>query len=308
MDYKKYIKSQALRHKILGMLRFVPDKSMLKLQYRIKFGRWPNFKAPTRYTEKIQLYKLYYRNDLLPVCVDKYRVKEYIAAKGLDLKVPKLFGVYGNAEEIDFGSLPEKCVIKTNDGGGANNVIICRDKNSLDWRAVVKEVNSWLNIKDVSPGREWAYTGIPKSVIMVEELLEDSRNPEAGIEDFKFFCFNGEPYFIQHDGTRLTDHRKNYYDLAWNNLHLQTDYKNFDTESAKPENLDKMISLARELSKDFPHVRVDFYNIGGEIYFGELTFYPYSGYVQFTPDEFDFRLGEQFDINSFMKTPFNKKC
>lgn len=301
MNYKKIIKSQSLRHKILKLMNFIPDKTMIKLQYRIKFGRWPNLKNPQRYTEKIQLYKLKYRNPEIHTCVDKYRVKEYIQSKYPGLNVPKLYGVYDNAEDIDFDSLPQKFVLKTNDGGGANNVIVCRDKSQLHWEDTVKRANSWLNVKDVNPGREWAYTGIPKSVIMVEELLENSVNPEAGIEDYKFFCFNGKPFFIQHDGMRLTDHRKNYYDLQWNVLKLQTDYDNFDDVVPKPANLEGMIVFAKELSREFPHVRVDFYNIEGKIYFGELTFYPYSGYVQFTPDEFDFKLGEMFDVSSFMK-------
>lgn len=300
MNYKKIIKSQGLRVKILKLLRFVPDHTMIKLQYRIKFGRWPDLKNPKRYTEKIQLYKLYYRNPVLHTCVDKYLVKDYIKKKNLELHVPELYGVYDDARDIDFDKLPDKFVIKTNDGGGANNVIICRDKNILDRQEAVRKANSWLNMKDVDAGREWAYTGIPKSVIMVEELLENSDNPEEGIEDFKFFCFNGEPYFIQHDGMRLTDHRKNYYDLDWNNLHLKTDYANFTEEAPPPEKLKEMTELAKSLSKDFPHVRVDFYSVNGKIYFGELTFYPYSGYVQFTPDEFDLKLGEKFDIASFM--------
>lgn len=300
MNYKKIFKSQRLRHNILKLLSFIPDETMLRLQYRIKFGRWPDFKNPKRYTEKIQLYKLKYRNPVLHICVDKYKVKEYIKGKNLNINVPELYGVYDNANLIDFNTLPEKFVIKTNDGGGGNNVIVCSDKNNIEWNETVERLNSWLNIKDINPGREWAYTGIPRSVIMIEELLENKNNPEAGIEDFKFFCFNGEPFFIQHDGDRLTDHRKNYYDLNWNNLHLRTDYDNFEQEAPRPKQLDEMANLARQLSKDFPHVRVDFYNIEGKIYFGELTFYPYSGYVKFTPDEFDLKLGEQFDISSFM--------
>lgn len=299
MNYKKIFNSRSFRQKFLKMFSFIPDKPMLKLQYFIKFDRWPNLKNPTRYTEKILLYKLYYRNPIMHTCVDKYRVKEYIKSKKLNVNVADLYGVWENAKDIDLATLPEKFVIKTNDGGGANNVIICTDKNKLNWEETVKEINSWLDMKNTNPGREWAYTGIPKSVIIAEELLENTDNPDAGIEDFKFFCFNGKPFFIQHDGDRLLDHRKNYYDLHWNNLHLQTDYDNFEKEAPKPDNLDEMAALASELSKEFPHVRVDFYSIGGKIYFGELTFYPYSGYVEFKPDEFDITLGSQFDISSF---------
>lgn len=288
-----------MRMQILKLLTFVPDKLMLRLQYRIKYRRSLNLKNPKRYTEKIQLYKLYYRNPVLHECVDKYRVKNYIRRKGLDIKIPELYGVYKKGEDIDFTSLPSRFVIKMNDGGGANNVIICDDKEKLDVPATVKLLNSWHGIKNIDAGREWAYTGIKESLIIIEQLLENENNPEAGIEDFKFFCFNGEPVLIQHDGDRNISHWKNFYDLDWKRIKLKTDYENYEGEDPRPDNLDRMTVLARELSKEFPHVRVDFYSIGKDIYFGELTFYPYSGYVPFDPDEFDFVLGEKFDVSSF---------
>lgn len=299
MNYKRFFKSQSLRHKILKMLSFIPDKTMLNLQYKIKFGRWPDLKNPKRYTEKIQLYKLNYRNPLMHICVDKYKVKEYVATHYPDLHLPKLYGVYEDANDIDFEYLPMKFVIKTNDGGGANNVIVCHDKTKLNWPETVRKLNSWINVKDVNPGREWAYTGIPKSVIIIEELLVNPKNPEGGIEDFKFFCFDGEPYCVVIDGDRYISHKRNFYDLQWNNLNIGSDCMNFKKNVSRPENLDAMITAARELSQGFPFVRVDLYSVDNTIYFGELTFYPWSGYVQFKPDDFDFRLGEKFDVSSF---------
>lgn len=302
MNYKKIFKSRQLRHKILKFLSFIPDEPMLKIQYGIKLKRLPNLRNPRRFTEKIQLYKLHYRNDELPVCVDKYRVRKYIQDKGLSDILPQLYGVYNKAEEIDFRALPPKFVIKTTDGGGGNNILICRNKSQLDLTSSIRMVNSWLNVKSINAGREWAYTGMPESLIIVEEFLENEHNPEGGLEDFKIFCFNGEPYCIVHDGDRYIGHKRNFYDLEWNNLEIGSDCRSFEAAVPRPSNLNDMLDVARLLAGKFPFVRVDLYSVNDKVYFGELTFYPWSGYVQFDPDEFDFRLGDNFDISSFVPT------
>lgn len=294
MNYKKIIRSQQLRFMILEMLKWVPDSWMLPLQYKIKLGRWPNMKTPQRWTEKLQLYKMYYRNPALPRCVDKFEVRKYIEEKGLSKYLVKLYGVWDNANDIDFDSLPNSFVLKTTDGGGGENVIIVVDKAKENLQTIKKELNSWLDKKNVNAGREWAYTGIKKSQIIAEELLVNEECPEAGIEDFKILCFNGEPKYIIVDKDRYIDHKRNFYTPQWERKSVTTDHEQFEDYYSKPENFDKMLEVARELSKDFPFVRVDLYNVSGKIYFGELTFYPWTGYVQFTPDEFDFELGSYF--------------
>lgn len=294
MDYKKIIRSQQLRFKILWMLKWVPDSWMLPLQYKIKLGRWPNMKSPKRWTEKLQLYKMKYRNPLLPKCVDKYEVRKHIEEKGLGEYLVKLYGVWRNANDINFADLPNSFVLKTTDGGGGENIIIVTDKTKEDIDSLRLKLNSWLNVKDINAGREWAYTGIKKSQIIAEELLINKDNPEAGIEDFKILCFNGEPKYIIVDKDRYIDHKRNFYTPQWERKSVTTDHEQFEDVYPKPKNFDKMMEVARDLSRDFPFVRVDLYNIEGKIYFGELTFYPWTGYVQFTPDEFDFELGSYF--------------
>jgi hypothetical protein len=150
MNYKAIIPSQNIRFHILKLLRFVPDKIMLSLQYYIKMGKMCNFRRPTTWTEKLQLYKMLYRNPLLGTCVDKYMVREYITKKGLADNLVKLYGVYGNANEIDFETLPSQFILKTTDGGGGSNVIIVRDKSLLDISSLRKKLNSWINIKDIN--------------------------------------------------------------------------------------------------------------------------------------------------------------
>ncbi len=297
MNYKRLFRSQKVRFMILKFLSFVPDSIMLKLQYRIKMGFKLNLTQPQRFTEKLQWYKIYHRDDLMGRCVDKYEVRNYVASKGLEATLNKLYCVCTDPDQIDFTSLPERFVIKTTDGGGGENIFICRDKSSLNIDELKAILRSWKDKKSVNPGREWAYTRIKESRYIVEEYLENDLNPEAGISDYKFFCFNGKPYCIAYDIDRYIGHKRNFYDLEWNNLHVSTDCETFDDSRVpRPEGLEKMLEIATVLSQDFPFVRVDLYYIKGSVYFGELTFYPWSGYVKFKPEDFDFQLGKLFTI------------
>lgn len=298
-NYKKIIKSQRLRFAILRALSFIPDKWMLSLQYYMKLGRRIDFRNPKRFTEKIQVYKIGYRNEVLHRCVDKYDVRQYVESLGLADILNESYGIYEDCRSIDLDNLPDSFVVKTTDGGGGENIMICKDKSVLEKEAFYAELLKWKNKKDINAGREWAYTGIRKSRYIVEKLLVNTENPEAGIADYKFFCFNGEPKVIVYDTDRYVGHKRNFYDTDWNNLNVSSDCPQCDRNIPRPEGLDDMLKSASELSKGFPFVRVDLYYVEGKVIFGELTFYPWSGYVQFVPDSFDFELGDMFDL-SFM--------
>lgn len=300
MDYKRIFKNQNTRFAILKGLSWVPDGVMLKLQYRIKLGRKCNLKNPKRWTEKLQAYKMYFRNPVLPQCVDKYEVRKFVESKGCADNLVKLYGIWDHANEIDFSQLPSSFVLKTTNGGGGEDVVLVRDKETCD----LKEKVSFLDrkrVKEVNGGREWAYTGISKPRIIAEELLVNKENPEAGVEDFKILCFGGEPHYIIVDKDRYIDHKRNVYTTSWERVYVTTDHEQFETPYPEPINFQEMLDVARKLSADFPFVRVDLYNVEGKIYFGELTFYPWTGYVQFTPDEFDYTLGNLMNCSSFMK-------
>ena len=292
-EYKNLIKSRSARMRILAMLGWLPDKAMLKLQYRVKLHRKLNLKNPKRFTEKIQWYKVNYRNSVMHTCVDKYDVREYIKSKGLENILIDLYGVYDSIDNVDFNLLPESFILKSTDGSGGINVFLCNDKSALDVEKVKAALQVGYKLKKKHPGREWAYNGL-KHKIIAEKLLVNEKNPEAGIDDYKIFCFNGEPKCIVVDTDRYIGHKRNFYDTEWNDLKVTSDAPACDREIQKPENLEEMLEVARTLSSDFPFVRVDLYNVGGKIYFGELTFYPWSGYVQYYPDNFDFDLGEYF--------------
>lgn len=300
MNYKKILKSQSLRLSVLKAFKWIPDSIMLSFQYRLKMKRKCNFNNPQRWTEKLQVYKMYYRNDLLPICVDKYRVREYLHEKGLDSYLVDLYGVWKDASDLDFSKLPRSFVLKTNDGGGGHNVILVNDKDELDMETVRRNFSDWQGQMSSNPGREWAYTGIKELNIIAEQLLVNTAHPEAGVEDFKILCFNGVPHYVIVDRDRYIDHKRNFYTTSWERVDVTTDHEQFETPYPKPKNFDEMIEVARILSSDFPFVRVDLYNIDGKIYFGELTFYPWSGYVQFIPDDFDYTLGRLMDCSSFI--------
>ena len=288
--YKKFIPKKA-RFAILRALKFIPDKQMIQLQYWIKLKRKVNLKQPQRYTEKLQWYKLYYRHDAMPVCVDKYRVREYIRQKGLEEHLVSLYAAYDRAEDIDLDALPDKFILKTTNGSGTN--ILCRDKSKLNKEELVAAVEGFLKQSSSSAGREWPYAHVVPKII-VEQLLEDPDSVDGSVNDYKFLCFNGKPEYVVLDVGRFTHHTRNIYDTSWKDLHITSDCPCSDQVFDKPDTLDEMLKVAQVLCEDFPAVRVDLYSVQGKVYFGELTFFPWSGYVQYTPDAFDFEMGKKF--------------
>lgn len=297
--YKKIITSPKMRAAILNTLSFIPDSVMLNIQYMIKTGRKLDLKNPQRFTEKLQWYKINYRNPIMHQCVDKYQVRQFVRKRGLENILVPLIKKYDSVEEIDWDELPESFVMKTTTGGGGLNVLICKDKRQLNRKDILEKLRAGNEpVKKNSGGREWAYYGL-HSGIVVEKLLVNQENPEAGINDYKIFCYDGKPKYIIVDVDRYIEHKRNFYDIDWNNLHIISDAPAIDREIEKPQNFEEMMRVAETLSKGFPFVRVDLYNCEGKIYFGELTFYPWSGYVQFMPDEWDYRFGEPMRLIPF---------
>lgn len=294
MDYKKIIPSQELRLKILRLADIIPDKLMVRMQYRIATGRKLDLKNPRRFTEKLQWYKLYYRDPLMTQCADKYSVREYIISKGYeDILVP-LYGVYDDSDEINFEELPNKFVLKTTNGSHTN--ILCEDKDKLNLDETRVTLHKWVKKRSAKLGREWAYYNIEPKIICEKYLERDENND---LIDYKIFCFGGKAYCLYVIAERFLDTgiRLGIYDMDFKRLpYNRADIEGLTKHIKKPKNFDKMVRIAEDFAKDFAHVRVDFYNVDGKIVFGELTFYDGSGYKGFIPDEFDFKLGEQFNI------------
>ena len=301
MDYKKLIKSREVRIKIMQLLSFIPDKWMVQLQYRIKTGRKLDLKNPQRYTEKLQWYKLYYRDPLMAQCADKFDVRAYVKECGFESILNECYGVFDSPDEIKYEDLPKSFVIKDTLGGGGNSIILVQDKTKIDWNATRDQMRKWVSesIKVKNPGREWVYDGKKHRIIIEKMLLGD----ETGdLPDYKFFCFDGEPYCLYMMKNYTQHHSEGILGFLTPDFKLmaahRADFAPMKEQPKKPEHFEEMVKMARGLSKGFPHVRVDFYNIDGQIVFGEMTFFNASGYTQFDPDEFDFELGKVFDIST----------
>lgn len=297
MDYKKLIKNRKTRIRIMQALSIVPDQAMVKIQYRIKTGHKLDLKNPKRFTEKLQWYKLNYRDPLMAQCSDKYEVRKYVEECGLGDILNDLYGVYDSPDEIDFKKLPESFVLKDTLGAGGNAVILVQDKSQMDEDAVRKQMWDWVNepVHSKHPGREWVYEG-RKHRIVAEKMLMSKEKHD--LPDYKFFCFEGKPfclYFMQNYTMNHSNGEMGFFDCEFRLLpaHRQ-DFKQITLTPPKPQNFEEMVRISKTISAGFPHVRVDLFNINGRIIFGEMTFFNASGYTTFEPDEFDYILGEKF--------------
>lgn len=280
---------------LLKKLQFIfPDKLYLQLLFHYKMGYKLNLKNPKTFSEKIQWLKLYNRNPLYTTLVDKYAVKKWVADKIGEKHIVPMLGVWDNTNEIDFESLPDRFVLKTTNGGGGN-VIICKDKSKLDKVKTIKLLNRSLKNSIYNNYREWPYKNVPPRIIAEKYIENDGRN----LYDYKFYCFNGKVHFCQVIRDRYTKETIDFYDMAWNHMPfvgLNPVAKNGLNPVAKPQDLKKMVSICEKLSEGFPFIRVDLYNVDDKIYFGELTFYPASGFGVFEPDEWNYKLGDLLNL------------
>lgn len=273
---------------IKGIVR-LPDDLYLKIFYKKKIGKKLNLKNPQTFNEKMQWLKLNDRKEIYTTMVDKYDVKKYVAnIIGEEYIIPTI-GVYDNFDNINFDELPNKFVIKcTHDSGG---VVVCKDKSTFNIEIARKKINDCLKKNFYYLGREWPYKNV-KPRIIIEKFLEDEKNED--LIDYKIMCFNGKAQcsFLCLNRRSKEGLNVDFYDLNWNKMPFERHYKQSNIVMEKPENYDLMIELAEKLAKNIPFVRVDFYDIKGKVYFGELTFYPGSGMEEFNPEEWDKKLGD----------------
>lgn len=264
------------------------DKFYYQCQYRLITGKKLDFEHPVSYNEKLQWLKLYDRKPIYTTMVDKLAVKQYVADRIGEQYVVPLYGVWNKPEDIDYDALPNKFVLKTTHGGGGLDVVICKDKDTIDKDKVNAKLNHSLH-SDYWRMREWPYKNVPRKII-AEQLLED----ESGdLPDYKVLCFNGNPYLIWVHRGRSTHHTMDIFDSAWRELPVtQPGYPPSNDKIDKPTVLEEMLALSRRLSQGIPQLRVDWYIAGGELYFGELTFYDGAGFAQWEPEEWEKKLGD----------------
>ena len=265
-----------------------------------QLGYFPNLKNPKSFNEKIIWLALNYKNPAIAIATDKGKAKDYIGLKvGYEYVIP-LLGVYDDVNDINFDELPNQFVAKLNDGWGADNVLVIKDKNKINRDRLKAVLSSWLY-----PWNNYYYQNMcitdekmEKPTIVIEEYLK--QEDYEGLDDFKFYCCNGEPKFALVVTDRGTDHQsRSFVDMEWNIMPVTRSGKISSNNPKQPINLEKMMEIARILSKDFPLVRVDFYEVNGKVYVGELTFIP-GMFLKFKPQAWDFKLGEFLDLSEYM--------
>ena len=283
-----------------SFFNYMPDEEFLRKKYKHQLHKDLNLDNPKDFNEKIQWLKLYNRNPEYVQMVDKVSVKDYIADRiGSEHIIPTL-GVYDKYEDIDFDSLPDQFVIKcTHDSA---STFVCSDKKTFDFKKARKKIKSSLKTNYAMLGREWPYYSV-KPRIIIEKFMVDESGTE--LKDYKFFCFNGKVKCFSVDFNRFTNHRANYYtpDFELLTLGKKLCPPDPDQKLDKPQHLDEMIRIAEQLSAGIPFLRVDLYNINGQIYFGELTLFPASGFSPFVTDEWDRTMGNWLTLPA--KTPQN---
>lgn len=275
----------------------LPDRLYIDLQYFKTFRQFPNWNHPKTFCEKIQWLKVNYKNPLLPTLVDKFSVKDYVSQViGKQYIIPTL-GTWNNPEEIPWNDLPNRFVLKTTHGGGNNGVVIVNDKDSVSRDKIIDKLKIALRHDSYHYGREWPYKFVKKQIIAEQNINNDCLRD---IIDYKFYCFNGAPLFCQVIRNRSSNETIDFFNMEWQLqpfVGLSLNAKNSETPISKPKSFEEMKEIARALSDKFPFVRVDLYEVGEKVYFGEMTFYPGSGIGRFKPEEWEIHLGDLLDIS-----------
>ena len=280
----------------------IPDKLYLQILYFLHFFKRLNLKDPKTFSEKLQWLKLYNRKPEYTQMVDKYAVKEYVKnIIGEQYIIPTL-GFWDTPQQIEWDKLPKQFVLKTTHGGGGSGVVICKDKDTFDRKAAIKKLQREMKKDIYRNWREYPYKDIPHR-ILAEKYMEDATSKDD-LHDYKFYCFNGEVkmLYITSDRNTVSGLREDFFDCDTKKL-LPFNQKGYFNNPKTPElpcNFEKMKQLASLLSVNIPQLRVDFYEVDGKIYFGELTFFCGSGFSLFSPKEWEYRIG------SWIKLPTDK--
>lgn len=273
-------------HHYPEMFKWMTDEAYLRFVYKIAMGKKLDLENPKTFNEKLQWLKLHNQKEIYTTIVDKYEAKKYVEKIiGSEYLIPTI-GVWNNFDEIDFNTLPDQFVLKcTHDSGG---LVVCRDKSRLDMDAARKKIEKSLSSNFYYMGREWPYKDVPHRIIAEQYMADDLR-------DYKLFCFDGVPRMTLVCSERFTKDglKEDFYDEAWNHLDVRRPaHGNAVLPIQRPKQYELMKELAAKLSEKMPFARIDFYEINEKVYFGEITFYPASGFEGFKPEEWDLKLGE----------------
>ena len=271
----------------------ISDKQYLVLMGKVRMNKKMNIENPKTFNEKLQWLKLYDRNPEYTKMVDKYEAKKYVSEIIGDEYIIPTLGIYNNFDEIDFEKLPNQFVMKCTHNSGGN--IICKDKGHFDYKFARKWMGNCLKRNYYNYNKEWVYKNI-KPRIIVEKYMQDRGEDE--LKDYKLMCFNGKVKcsFVCSDRYNNKGLKVDFFDINWNKMPFERKYPNSTQKIQKPINYELMIEFAEKLSRNIPFLRVDFYEINGKIYFGELTFFPGSGFEEFRPEKYDRILGDMLEL------------
>ena len=288
-DRRHFVSAACIR---LG--RVLPDKAYLKLMFRLELRKKLDLDNPQTFSEKLQWLKLYYHRPDLVMMADKLAVKDHVASIIGEEYVIPLLGSWDDPRDIDWDSLPGQFVLKTNHAGGNFGIVICRDKEKLDKGKAVKRLRKSLKRNTYIIGREWPYKNIPRKVF-AEQYMKEAGAEE--LTDYKFYCFDGKVKMLFIASGRQKGHITfDYFDENFQHLEFIQTHPMADITPEKPKNFELMKSLAERLSQGLPHVRVDFYDVDGKVYFGEYTFFTHGGWAAFHPEEYDYKLGSYLHL------------
>lgn len=283
-DYRFLILSE------IGIYNKVEDEDYIRRKYKSLMGKELNLDNPLSFNEKLQWLKLHDRNPQYTTMVDKVLAKQWVANIIGNKYIIPTIGVWNKPEEIDFDLLPDQFVLKCNHNSGTG-MYICTNKENINRKKIINELKRGLKQDYYKTSREWPYKNVERRIIAEQYLCNDS-NTE--LMDYKFMCFNGKVkcVFVCSERFSKTGLRVTFFDKNWEQLSFERHYSKSEIEIEKPQKLQLMISLAEKLSAQIPFVRVDFYEVSGEVFFGELTFFPGSGFEEFRPEEWDYTLGK----------------
>lgn len=282
----------------LGRYNAMDDREYLERYFRARMKKPLDLEHPQTFNEKLQWLKLYNRRPEYTVMVDKYAVRAYIREKlGEEYLIP-LLGVWEDPESIDFGALPRQFVLKCNHNSGLG-MCICRDKEKLDIKNAKAMLRRGLRQDYYLTGREWLYKNVPRRIIAEQYMTDDEADRNGGLVDYKFFCFDGYVDCVMVCTERGTGAPQFYFfDRAWSLLRINVRGREAPDGFTLPGPpcIDGMFRIAERLSEGLPFVRVDLYSCAGRVYFGELTFFPESGFDPNLLPETDRRFGELIDL------------
>ncbi len=293
--FLKLISDKNFRTDVLsrrGFYKTMPDEEFLNRIFKARMGEELDLKNPQTFNQKLQWLKINNRKSEFTMMADKFLVRDYISKKlGKEYLIP-LIGVWDKAEDINFDELPNQFVLKCNHNSGLG-MCICKDKSKLDIEKVKKELTKGLEQDYYLSSREWVYKDIPRKIICEKYMVDESGYE---LKDYKFMCFDGEVKLIFVCSERKEGLKVTFFDRFWKKMNFQRHYPNSTKGINKPKSLEKMIEFAEILGKDIAFSRIDFYDINGQVYFGEITFFPGSGLEEFTPSEWDYTIGSWIDL------------